>query len=214
MITLDFESYNRRFDAAVVKNNGELFVLSNNARVAKFNKNGNNRLVIISGIHSDERGGPIALLKFLENNQIKISEELIIIPLLNDEGWDNNKREHGGIDINRSFDKNGPKFIQELMLILEEKPIDVFVDLHEDIDEDGFVYKLKNDPSKLADNIAKIVGCPIEYEENHEIWGETTEKFIRSLGCKHAVTTEAPGKISAQEKVEWNYKIVKYLLEN
>ncbi|MFA7301552.1 MAG: hypothetical protein WC069_04535 [Candidatus Shapirobacteria bacterium] len=214
MITLDFAGYNSRLDKAVLKNSGEIKILSNGARVIYFNKKGKDRMVMMSGVHSDERGGPIAILKFLENNQITIEEELVIVPLLNDHGWDVNKREHSGIDINRNFNKNGPEFIVELMEILEEKPIDVFVDLHEDCDENGFVYKLKNDPSKLADNVAKIANCPIEYEEDHEIWGDTTEKFVRSLGCIHTVTTEAPGKISAKEKVEWNYKIVKYLLTN
>lgn len=213
MTSLNFADYNNRFDVAVAKNNGTTKILNNNARVAFFNKNGSDRIVIMSGVHSDERGGPIALLKFLENNKITIKEDLVIVPLLNDEGWNKNKREHGEIDLNRNFNKNGPKFIGELMEIFGKKPIDVFIDLHEDIDENGFVYKLRNDKSQLADNIAKIINCKIEYEDDHEMWGDTTEKFIRSLGCKHTVTTEAPGKITPEEKVDWNYKIVKFILE-
>ncbi len=212
MITLDFDSYNTRLDRAVIKNGGEIVILSNKARVIFFNKNKKDRIIIMSGVHGDERGGPIAILKFLENSKITIDEEVVVVPLLNDEGWDKNKREYGKIDLNRNFNKNGPKFILELRKIISERPIDQFIDLHEDIDEDGFVYKLKSDKSHLADNIAKVVECKIEYEDDHFAWGNTTEKFIRSLGCKHAVTTEAPGKISAEEKVEWNYKIVDYFL--
>lgn len=210
---LSFADFNYHFIQVSNSLGADIAMLDNGSVIASFNPHSRKKTkVIMSGVHGDERGGPLAILKYLQFDKLNTTNyKTIILPLINEDGWQKKDRHHTGIDLNRNFNPSGPIHVRQIIDYLTPEQIEIFVDLHEDIDEDGFVYKLSTDNHDFADKIAAHVGCPLVTEDNHDQWGDSTEKFIRSLGCPYAATTEAPGKVSPQEKIDWNYRVFEYV---
>jgi predicted deacylase len=212
---LSFSEFNYHFVNVSTSLGADIVALDNGSVIASINpKSHRKSKVIMSGVHGDERGGPLAILKYLQNKKLNTDNyQTIILPLINEDGWGKKDRHHTGIDLNRNFNSSGPSHVRQIINYLSPKEIDLFVDLHEDIDEDGFVYKLSTDSHNFADQVASHIGCPTVVEDNHDQWGDSTEKFIRSLGCFKAVTTEAPGKVSPEDKINWNYKAFEFVAQ-
>lgn len=210
---LSFSEFNYHFVKVSSTLGADIVALDNGSIIASINpKSRKKTKVIMSGVHGDERGGPLAILKYLQQSHLNTNNyHTVILPLINEDGWDKKDRHHTGIDLNRNFNSQGPSHVRQIIDYLSPKEIEMFVDLHEDIDEDGFVYKLSTDKNDFADRIASHAGCPLVVEDDHEQWGDSTEKFIRSLKCPQAATTEAPGKVSPQEKIDWNYRVFEYV---
>lgn len=89
-------------------------------------------LGILAGIHGDEPAGPLGVLKYLETANPPRNIRLLIIPLLNPWGFENNSREnHDRKNINRQFYK--AKLMGEAKIATDAfSGIDFFLTLHED----------------------------------------------------------------------------------
>lgn len=132
------------------------FILSKKSlpRVYEYNNNTNNAnnyisLLIISGVHGNERAGPYLLNKLIKSNYFeqiiknahlkKIIKKIYVIPIVNKFGYKYNLRYQNDLfypDINRNFykSKDGPrdpiaKFIDNYI-----KKSDIIIDFHEAYD--------------------------------------------------------------------------------
>lgn len=196
--------------------------LSNGAPVLY--KPGNKVFSIISGIHGDEKAGPLflyQLLKTLVKNKDSIPDGLLIIPLVNNIGWDYNSRfykewkeDYFGpdIDLNRQFKKDTEiKLIQEIMNIYRDKPIVLHWDIHED-DSRNYEYVFGfSGNSDLSKELAQYLECWLE------IWVQfdgSSESFLIDLFDRQvsSLTTETPPIWELAQRIEWNKKVFDWLL--
>lgn len=179
-------------------------------------------IFLLSGVHGNERSGPIALLRLLKKTDLKKFCEdkkihLRICPLLNNIGWDNRERMWNGLDLNRSLQPSTstPKFIQRLMSELKRELPVLIVDLHEDSETSyPYVFSLTTDTHNLPKELAKYLGSKVEYytpEEGREYDG-SSENFTRSLGCELGITNEVPTAWSLERRVSWHLKSLNWLL--
>ena len=186
--------------------------LSNESAVFRFGKG--TKLFIMSGVHGNERSGPIAIIDFFSNpsNFKDLPIEFTVCPLLNTVGWDENSRYEAHINLNRCFNQKGPKFIQELMNLLRNNTPDYFVDLHEDFDkkEKDYLWIQEGAGSDFTKQIAKETGMGLLYwNENQDEWDfSSSEEFIRSLGCKNAFTAEPYSLTNFTRGVKENIDII------
>jgi hypothetical protein len=112
------------------------------------------RILISAGIHGDEPAGPHAILTLLDELATGWDSlrrlHLEIVPLINPSGFDRRQRHDAtGVDPNRAFGSPAPPpEIRFLMDDYKRRPIDLFIDLHEDVDTPGFyLYELAPDTS-------------------------------------------------------------------
>ena len=117
-------------------------------------------VLLTAGIHGDEPAGPGAILEALESGFLKkwIGKfNFTIMPCINPSGYDLGTRENeNGIDINRSFDKDGVKESSCVKKFLSGKKFDLFMEFHEDWEYDGY-YLYEISPNPKARCGAKII---------------------------------------------------------
>ena len=130
------------------------------------------RILISAGIHGDEPAGPHAILSLLESFPAEWPEfgccHVEIVPLINPTGFDLRQRNNqAGVDLNRAFGSpDPPAEIRWLMNDYRRRSIDLFVDLHEDVDTPGFyLYELAPSESEafgpLIISALKKAGHPV-----------------------------------------------------
>lgn len=175
-------------------------------------------VTIISGIHGDERSGPLSILRLLESEGfedylLSMKVNLRIAPLVNDHGWDNDTREWMGIDLNRSFSCPN-QLLHELKNWILAKPSMAFVDLHEDSDvEYPYIFQLNEDTSSLTRYVASELHATLEPWDYSDEWSGSSEVFARKNGIHHCITTEAPPIWSLEDRIQWNTRAIKSVLD-
>lgn len=96
---LEASEYMERFEIAAKKHRFKKTKMSEGRAVFHLG-NGPIRIAIISGIHGEERAGPIALLSWLEMTRkdylIPEHISLMICPLVGHDAWNNRAREENG----------------------------------------------------------------------------------------------------------------------
>lgn len=194
-----------------------LTLLANGAIVAKIGGAGGKRIAIIAGLHGNELGGalgaPLALTHFLKKSWRRILHHpkklrLLIAPLVNDFGWDNNTRLWQGKDLNRSFKRGAPVFISELMKELKDFSPDVFLDLHEDITKPyPYVFVDKRNP-RFGKQLARLLGVKTVAWWSPKQWKGASEVFMRKNGCKHYATIEAPQVWHIKRRKDYYHRVV------
>jgi predicted deacylase len=191
--------------------------LSNGSCVFKFGKG--KKLFILSGVHGDERSGPLSILKYFSNLK-KFQElpiEFLICPLLNTSGWDKNSRYHGKIDLNRSFHNKAPKFVTELMILLQKERPAFFLDMHEDIDEKVkyYLWVKRGKKPAFVDHIVRNTDMDSVYwHGNQKDWAfASSEDYIRSLGCYNTVTAEAYAYDDMGSRIKKNISVIDSAVE-
>lgn len=187
-----------------------------------------------AGIHGDEIAGPWAILKFLKE-PINTDVRLLIFPLANPYGFDNNSRYNDKRqDINRRFCdevlEDEAKVIYDL---LRKGKLDLFHSLHEWEGRSGF-YLYASDRNKATiyeklANLARPYFNVFDYTKiNHErayngvVWHpETPYTDTRSrsalenkmyLDGIHYLATETPSKANLEERVNLTVDIMKYVI--
>jgi len=129
------------------------------------------RIYISTGIHGDEPAGPLAALRFLQENNWPPDAEIFLLPCLNPVGFTLNKRENAeGIDLNRDYRNPQAAETRAHIAWLERQPkFDLYLCLHEDWESHGFyLYEQNpdNNPSfaeKMIEAVQKV--CPIDLSE-------------------------------------------------
>lgn len=97
-------------------------------------------IYLSSGVHGDERAGPMAILEALKSGTFNNRHTWTILPMINPRGLQNRRRESPeGIDINRDFGRQ-PRSIEarSVKAYVGNQTYDLAICLHEDYDGQGF----------------------------------------------------------------------------
>jgi predicted deacylase len=219
---LTFQEYYRNFmtvlqDAPRTR----LHQMAHGGLIAQINDRGP-CLAVISGLHGDERSGPLALLEWASRQDSQLCPEdrrVWLLPLLNDQGWDKNERMWRDLDLNRAFlpgAQTTPRFVHEVM---EEWAIhlpDMFLDIHEDSSrpDEPYLFWYKDETHDLALRLAEHLQAKSEPWDDFEYWRGSDEVYLRTLGCQHCITIESPAGWPIQERIRWNLNAMEWCIEH
>ncbi len=213
-----FSVYQEQFAAAVGRRGGVIRRLANGGCLAEFGRKKGPLLAVVSGVHGDERSGPLALQSFVKEASLEVFRSdgpaLWLVPLLNDDGWDNNTREWKGVNLNSAFIPDSPvPFVAEMMRHLAARVPQIFLDLHEDSEKPyPYVYRFTDDRQDFTLRLRDALGAgeTLWSPGDEERWIGSTEIFVRQLGCERSVTIEAPPVWPMQARIAWNALAVRY----
>src|SRR3989338_2414388 len=175
----------------------------------------NQTICISAGVHGNEPEGIYGLLEFLERHSrdgdLFRRFNFIIFPVVNPLGYVVGKR-FIRINVNRYFGREKRFTIKEVDAItayLADKKINLFLDLHEDVDvKDFYVYERRRKGSvSLGRRIVQAVNEEFSILKLRNIYGEpacqgvvrsvgkefTFEEYMFSRGARYAITAEVPG---------------------
>lgn len=220
MNTLSFRAYYQRFETAACQRGAVLERVSNGLSVAFFGGSNVPRLAIMSGVHGDERSGPQAILSWLEKQTPYLfpgpDRGLIVVPLVNDLGWDANCRDWNGIDLNRSFHLPGaPNFLREILNLLVTARPQIFLDLHEDdYIEKPYVFRLEGENDHLSAHLAAALGFQESSWAWEPVWDGSAEVVLRRSGCHNSMTLEVPFDLPLENRVAWNIQAIEWCFSN
>lgn len=126
---------------------------------------------ISAGIHGDEKSGSSAILKYLKT---KPTINIIALPAINSWGLKHNKRTNKiGHDENREFGKIPIGKGKEIEKLLKNKKIDLFCSLHEDSDNDFYIYcSDQHKEIKICEEIIKFVSKQFKISSKKIIEGD------------------------------------------
>ena len=219
MSELSFSAYSDQFAAAAADGRGgAVRRLANGGCLTTFGHAEAPRLALLSGVHGDERSGPLALLSWLTGASpggvVPSGLGLWVVPLLNDDGWDKNTREWKGVNLNAAFvpDTRIP-FVAEVMGDLAAHVPHVFLDLHEDSEKPyPYVYRYTEDRQDFIVRLRDALGAQetLWSSADLERWKGSSEIYVRSLGCERSVTVEAPPVWPLEARIEWNLRAVRW----
>jgi predicted deacylase len=196
----------------------QTFTLSNGAPILF--KDGQKILSILSGLHGDEKAGPLFLHSLLQkfvDQKKQMFDGILIIPILNEDGWTKNNRNWNGVDLNRQFDSDSkPQIIKELIEIYTNKNIQIHWDIHED-DTSKTEYVFGYEPNiTMPEALSMHLECAL-INWNMQDEGEggkdegSSESFMARRGVD-ATTTESPPTWELSRRIEWNEKIFEWLM--
>lgn len=210
-MSLSFDNYYTRFNAAALKHGMTILQLPHGGCIATLG--GAPYLALMSGLHGDERSGPLAILEWLEatpSHELMSSHYgLWIAPLINDDGWNKNSRLWNDIDLNRHFTNEAPTFLKIIMQNLTEHAPTLFLDLHEDAERDqAYVFKCLEDSHELANALALELNADIELWSHDDEWTGASETFVRHLGVNKSITIEAPPIWNIEARIVWQKRAI------
>jgi predicted deacylase len=218
---LTFHEYYRLFRTGLQHNPcAGLRQLAHGGLIAQINDHGP-CLAVISGLHGDERSGPLALLEWTcrQDGPLCPSDRRVwLLPLLNDLGWDNKERKWQEVDLNRAFlpgEEAIPLFVQEVMEEWAKRPPEMFLDIHEDATRpnEPYLFWYKEETHDLALRLAEHLQAKSEPWDDFDYWRGSDEVYLRTLGCHHCITIESPKGWPMQERIRWNLAAVEWCIE-
>jgi hypothetical protein len=218
---LSYQDYMERFSIAAEKHNFT-FIDLGSSRKAFVLGTGSIHLAMISGIHGEERAGPIALLKFLERTKkgrlIPDNISLFISPILGSEGWDKRDRINDNVNLNDVWSwKSAPNYIHNVKEELKNFKPDLFFDFHEDTsieDNEPYLWRKRSNRDFIFE-LQKAVGvCRRKGNWRYiKDFNGCSENFIHSIGCRETTTIETPQSASLRSRVGFNLAVLKYTLD-
>lgn len=205
-MTITSSQYNQRLLRQLKKRGFSARQLPNGSLV--FRGGTGRRVAVLSGLHGDEKSGPLGILKWLEKSDFQPKTSFLIIPLVNGWGWDKDKRLWQKQDLNRSFGQNKLGFMNELgQLLLDFKP-DIFFDFHQDVGPKNYFYRLAGEASPVYSFLKNSLGLSERKWSFCKKWQGSSEVFVREAGCERAVSIE----LSAEKKREESCQLVERIL--
>ena len=199
------------------------------------------RVLISAGIHGDEPASVETICRFLETEKYGAyldKWEITILPCINPYGFENYTREnYSKKDLNRYFkEPSAPIEIQLVKSVIKPSYFDLTLELHEDVDSDGYyLFQKSNKPNGLGygtqiiNSVKKII--PINL--NKIIDGMNAEKGIihklkninemewwpmagysLSMNCGHCFTLETPTKFPLSTRVNAHLEALDSALSN
>lgn len=193
---MNFFHYNQELSAIAANSNFISERLSNGALV--FQRGKGKGICILSGLHGDERGGPMGIRDWMARFDFQTFSQLsfLIMPLVNDSGWDRSERLWKRRDLNRSFGKRSTILTEEIKKKICAFRPNIFLDFHEDEVRENYFYRLTNTEGLLYDCLEGLEKLGERKWFLSESWEGSSEVFVRKNGCEDAVTIE----LSAQKK--------------
>ncbi len=209
--------YYRRFEIAAAKYQARLTRLEQGGYIATVG-NGT-RVALMSGLHGDERSGPLAILEWLEQTQekklIPDGYQLWIAPLVNSLGWDHQSREWNSLDLNRLFNASAPPFLKSIMASLSSPLPCLFLDLHEDSDyRDLYIYHYVGDQHDADVELAQVLGARLQTWSDFGPWQGSGEVFLREQGCNQCITVEIPPTWELPDRIRCARQAIRWMLDN
>jgi len=199
-------------------------------------------VLVVSGTHGEEVGGPWGLCKFITDGLLdKCEANVSFIPVINPDGFSRGTRYNRWNEVsNRLFDVNQNYESKEGLIIL--KHIDTLVSLsthgfltmHENKNQDKFYFYLYANkiPHKLNDELLKVgkKGFGVlddgryetEFEEEYTIidgfsyliMDSSFESYMYECGIPICVTTEIPiKKDNIKQRIETNRDLMKAFID-
>jgi hypothetical protein len=216
------EDYMIRFDQAAKKHRFKVKRLSDGRSAYQLGK-GPVKLSIISGIHGEERAGPVSLLAWLELTKkgclIPGHVTLLICPLVGHEAWNHRRRhEKGKMNLNSVWERErAPEYIHELKKVLARFKSTVFLDIHEDSmikDNEPYIFRHQ----KIRGKILELQGA-LGVSSRKGLWKSpkykgASETFVFDAGCKETSTLETPQTKPLRSRVGFDLAAIKWVLEN
>lgn len=205
----------------------------------KKSKNPNAKCVYLtSGVHGDEPAGPLAIEKLIAENFFYENIHWIISPLLNPDGFNQEKRENAqGIDLNRDYFHLRSDEVKNHKQWLENQTVpDLMLSLHEDWESTGYYFyeiNTKEDqPNQihtLKNALNQVMPCEPELIiDDHEVreagwiyhaavpdefecWPEAI--FMANRGCPISLTMETPSTLELEQRINTHICFVKTAVE-
>ena len=197
--------------------------LSNGAIIYKF---GEPKLFIMAGAHGEEIA-PVIALESLIHKKLK---NVWILPCLNKKGYGDDNRKYSILregkspldyDLNREY-KLSTKlpFMKELQDLIREYKPEIFVDMHEHIDEsmeNDFIWSsLANKNGEIESKLREFC-CQqrlgIIYQPTTREYKTSSDFFARRIGVPNAYTTETYKYSSLKKRITINKKFIKFFLK-
>lgn len=183
---------------------------------------GKMRVSMISGIHGEERSGPVALLSWLEltpkGRLIGDHVSLFVCPLVGHQAWNMNEREEKkNLNLNQVWRwKSAPKYVQELRTELTKFKSDMYMDFHEDStieDKEPYVFREKKTGEyiKIIQTTFSLSKTKGVFKRSNPEYHGTSEDFALRLGCKNTTTIETPLDKYLRFRVGFNLALLKYV---
>lgn len=219
---LPASEYMLRFDQAAKKHRFRVKRLSDGRSVYQLGK-GPVKISVISGIHGEERSGPVALLAWLELTKkgylIPGHVTLLVCPLVGHEAWNHRRRhEKGKMNLNSVWARQSPpKYIHELKKELRRFKSKVFLDIHEDStirDNEPYIFRHQMVRGKILDLQGALGVSPRKGLWKSPKYRGTSETFVYDTGCFETSTLETPQTKSLRSRVGFDLAAIKWVLEN
>ena len=139
------------------------------------------RVLITASIHGDEKAGPLGLYSFMVNKKYPSDLSVIIVPIINRYGFDNNKRRNEqDRDLNRAFNKKLKNDSTNVIerFVLKVKP-DIVLNLHEDgVHEGAYIYVPYDDMAEDANLILKNVSRFMKRQPSKTIFKDDSDHGV------------------------------------
>ena len=155
------------------------------------------RILISGGIHGDEPAGVETICTFLENKLYRNfldCWEFTLLPCINPSGFEAGSRNnHDEIDLNRMFkEATAPQEVDFVKAVLD-KPYNLDLELHEDIDTPGY-YLFQKDLSSELSSLGRVILDRVESIHPLNL-AEEIEEFPAVRGLI--------SRLSEPEEMEW-----------
>ena len=209
---LDYETYIRFFDAFAETSGMEIDVLPSGLRLYTAG-DGRPSTFIVSGQHGDERAGPIALLEMARDGELPILGSIRICPITHPEAWDDYTRMPGGLDMNRVWDiEKAPAPILTLMMSIESRRPDFFLDLHESNHEhpkSGEMFEIRHADTPWGHRLVRALGHNTVGFKLHDHIAGSARKYTYDLGVRDTAVVETSTLLSLSERVEFHKEVIR-----
>ena len=185
-----------------------MITLVNGAKIYQY---GRPKIFLMSGVHGEERAGVMALLTILKNDL----KDVWILPCLNVQGHKELNRFCNGDNLNHEFQGDTTiDFMQELMEIIKNNKPDLFVDLHEDTEEDcNYIWSnFKNTMNKEVELYCERNDYGYFCYPDSAYYKYSSETWARSIGIPNAYTTESYSYQPFQDRLKVNKGFIKFFL--
>ena len=185
--------------------------------------NSSRTLVVLAGMHGNDRCGTKALDEWLRSDYRPMEGvRVVLVPVLNDQGFEQNQMAYHGVDLNRMFPPGGraPALLQSLMSKLASMGGNGpgrFADwtsltLTSSFDAGPLVIQRADceGDAGLGERIALGLACPSMrlVAESQEVDG-SFEAWMRTLGCVSATTVGAPMEWTEPTRVALLRRVVR-----
>jgi predicted deacylase len=217
---LDAQAFYDRFTRAAFKHGMAMEALENGARIFTLGDKSTPTLALLSGLHGEERAGPIALLRWLEDTEagslIPDATSVWMCPLFATNAWDAFQREPDGVNYNDVWmpgQKGRDESVRDVEASLRAWKPFVFLDLHEDgTSEDGkpYIFGYCTD-REFAPALAAALECSVQkWKGSDKNAIGASETFARFVGCKRTATIETAQIRPLRERVDVHVAAVRF----
>lgn len=204
---MNFETFYEEFSESTHRLGATESPLSNGAAFYTFGESP--KIGILSGVHGDEKSGPLTLLKWVQELK-KIKTSFWVCPLLNDQGWDKDTRRWNALDLNRNFSKRSRvPLLRECYRFFKKNTPKIFLDLHEDsFTRKNYIYHYITEDTTFAEYLSKGKNAGIIWSKPSE-WKGCSENLMQSLGTQYMATIEASPYFKLDNRSKWLDTVLK-----